>query len=156
MNKPVLLDGAVGTTLWQLADAAGVKRVPVWKYNLENPELVLELHKRYAQAGVQMTLANTFGANRQLVGLSSSYKAEDVVRAGVKLAHKALDGTGIKLLCACGPLKDFMEPYGDLEEEEVHDIYAELIGTAYEEGVDGVMVQTFLDLQWGYISINLS
>ncbi len=141
-----LLDGAVGTTLWALADAAGVKRAPVWKYNLEQPELVDRLHRGYIEAGSEMILANTFGANRQMCKKSSSYTSEQVVRAGVKLAKNAIGGANVKLLCACGPLLDFMEPYGDLEEEEVEDIYTELIGTAHEEGVDGVMVQTFLDL----------
>ena len=141
-----LLDGAVGTTLWALADKAGIKRVPVWKYNIEQPDLVRALHSGYISAGSQMILANTFGANSQMVKKSSTYTSEQVVRAGVKLGREAVKGTNVKLLCACGPLLDFMEPYGDLEEEEVEDIYTELIGTAVEVGVDGVMVQTFLDL----------
>lgn len=142
----VLLDGAVGTTLWKLADERGIKRVPVWKYNLEQPEMVSRLHEGYIQAGSKMILTNTFGANRQMVRRASDYSVEQVVRAGVRLARKAVEGTDVKILCACGPLLDFMEPYGDLEEEEVEEIYTELIGTAADEGVDGVMVQTFMDL----------
>ena len=141
-----LLDGAVGTTLWQLADQAGVKRVPVWRYNLEQPELVSALHKGYIDAGAQMILANTFGANRQMVTKTSSYKVEDVIRAGVRLAREAIADRDVKLLCAVGPLMEFMEPYGDLEEEEVEDIFTEMIFTAVQEGADGVMVQTFMDL----------
>lgn len=142
----VLLDGAVGTTLWALADARGIKRVPVWKYNLEQPDMVLKLHEGYIEAGSQMILTNTFGANRQMVNKASDYDPEEVVRAGVRLAKQAAFGKDVQVLCACGPLLDFMDPYGDLEEEEVEDIYELLIGTAVKEGVDGVMVQTFMDL----------
>ena len=156
MNRPVLLDGAVGTTLWHLADAAGVKREPVWKYNIEHPELVSELHRRYVEAGAQIMLTNTFGANRQMVTRSSPYKVGDVVRSGVKLAKEAVKGTDVKLAAACGPLKDFMEPYGDLEEEEVEDMFTELIGSAVDEGVDMVMVQTFLDLDSALVACRVA
>ncbi|MBQ3761942.1 MAG: homocysteine S-methyltransferase family protein [Clostridia bacterium] len=156
MNRPVLLDGAVGTTLWHLADAAGVKREPVWKYNIEHPELVSELHRRYVEAGTQIMLTNTFGANRQMVTRSSPYKVSDVVRSGVKLAKEAVKGTNVKLAAACGPLKDFMEPYGDLEEEEVEDMFTELIGSAVDEGVDMVMVQTFLDLDSALVACRVA
>ena len=156
MNRPVLLDGAVGTTLWHLADAAGVKREPVWKYNIEHPELVSELHRRYVEAGAQIMLTNTFGANRQMVTRSSPYKVSDVVRSGVKLAKEAVKGTNVKLAAACGPLKDFMEPYGDLEEEEVEDMFTELIGSAVDEGVDMVMVQTFLDLDSALVACRVA
>ena len=61
-----LMDGAAGTTLWHLADAAGIAREPVWKYNIEHPELVRELHRRYIDAGSQLIQANTFGANDHL------------------------------------------------------------------------------------------
>lgn len=145
-NNITLLDGAVGTTLWQLADEAGVARVPVWRYNLEHPELVTKLHRGYIEAGAQMILANTFGANRQMVTRTSSYKVEDVIRAGVRLAKEAIGGADVTLLCSVGPLMEFMEPYGDLEEEEVEDIYTEMIAPAAQEGAQAVMVQTFMDL----------
>jgi 5-methyltetrahydrofolate--homocysteine methyltransferase len=141
-----LLDGAVGTTLWQLADEAGVARVPVWRYNIEHPELVTKLHKGYIEAGAQMILANTFGANRQMVTRTSSYRVEDVIRAGVRLTKQAIGGADVTLLCSVGPLMEFMEPYGDLEEEEVEDIFTEMVAPAAEEGAQAVMVQTFMDL----------
>ena len=37
MNKDlVLLDGAVGTSLWEKSD----DKVPVWRYNIEKPDIV--------------------------------------------------------------------------------------------------------------------
>ena len=48
MNKDlVLLDGAVGTSLWEKAE----DKVPVWRYNVEKPEIVSELIKEYYDAG---------------------------------------------------------------------------------------------------------
>lgn len=146
MGRITLLDGAVGTTLWSLADAQGVKREPVWKYNIEHPELVSKLHETYIAAGSEIILANTFGANRQMVKRASSYSVSDVVKKGGELAVSAAKGTGVKVFCAIGPLLEFMEPYGDLEEEEVIDIFTEQMTPVMEAGADGVMVQTFMDL----------
>ena len=42
-----LLDGAVGTTLWGIAEAHGVAKVPVWRYNIEHPEFVEEVVRGY-------------------------------------------------------------------------------------------------------------
>ena len=88
MGKVTLLDGAVGTSLWALAEAHGVAKDSVWKYNIEHPELVTELTKAYAEAGSEIILANTFGANRLAVKRSSSYSVADVVTAAVKLGRE--------------------------------------------------------------------
>lgn len=151
-----LLDGAVGTTLWGLADEAGVKRVPVWKYNIEHPELVEKLHEKYIEAGSQMILANTFGANGPMVKRVSSYSVSEVVRAGVRIARRVRGDRDVKILCAVGPLTEFMEPYGDLEEEEVDAIFEEMISAADDEGVDGVMVQTFIDLDTACVAAKVA
>ena len=61
-NRQILiLDGAMGTEL----QAAGlpVGGIPeVW--NIEHPEEVTAIHRRYIEAGSQVVYTNTFGANR--------------------------------------------------------------------------------------------
>ena len=66
-----LMDGAVGTSLWAKAEARGFKKDPVWRYNIEHPELIAELAVEYADAGAEIVLANTFGANGPAVKRSS-------------------------------------------------------------------------------------
>ena len=131
-RKITLMDGAVGTTLWGIAEANGVKKEPVWKYNVEHPEFVEELTKRYLEAGCEMILANTFGANGPAVKRSSPYTVAEVVSAGVGIAKKVLDGTGVKAVLSLGPLTQLLEPYGALEEEECADM---------------ILIQTFMDLE---------
>ena len=60
-SKILILDGAMGTEL----QAAGlpVGGIPeVW--NIEHPEAVTAIHRRYIEAGSQVVYTNTFGANR--------------------------------------------------------------------------------------------
>ena len=148
MKKNItLLDGAVGTSLWEIAERNGVEKVPVWRYNIEHPEFVTELLQTYIDAGSQIILPNTFGANGPIVKRTApQYTTPQVVTAGVKLAKAAAEGTGVKVAVSAGPLSQLMEPWGDLEEEEVEDIYAEMLGAGVEAGADLVMLQTFIDL----------
>ena len=145
-NGITLLDGAVGTSLWELAERNGIKKDPVWTYNLTHPELVTELARQYAEAGAQIMLANTFGANEPVVKRASSFDADVVVRTGVQLEKQAVAGTGIKVALSIGPLSQLMEPYGDLTEEEVEAIYLKQIDAGMQAGADCIMIQTFIDL----------
>ena len=103
-NGIILLDGAVGTSLWEKAEQHGVAKDPVWTYNLEHPELVSELAREYVEAGSQIILANTFGANGPSVKRSSKSDPAEVVRTGVRLAREAVRGTDVKVALAIGPL----------------------------------------------------
>ena len=146
-RKITLLDGAVGTTLWNIAEANGVSKDPVWKYNIEHPEFVEELTKSYLDAGCEIILANTFSANAPTVKRASSYTVRDVITSGVKIARNVLDGTGVKLCLSLGPLSDFLEPYGDLEEDECTAIYDEMLEAGVGAGCDMILIQTFMDLE---------
>lgn len=147
MKNITLLDGAVGTSLWAKAEAMGIKKVPVWRYNLEKPEIVHELAKEYAEAGSKIILANTFGANRIAVKHSTKYEVKDLVKTAVEIAKDAIKGSGAKLSLAMGPLSEFMEPYGDLEEDEVFEIYDEMCNAGIKAGAEHITIQTFIDLE---------
>ena len=144
--KPVLLDGAVGTSLWAKAEAHGYKKDPVWKYNIEHPEIVAELAQEYAAAGSKMILANTFGANGPMVKRVSSYSTADVVSKGVQITRKALEGTDCVTALSMGPLTALLDPYGDMEEEECAEIYEEIAEAGVNAGAQAFMIQTFMDL----------
>lgn len=142
-----LLDGAMGTGLWALADAAGVEKVPVWKYNIEHPELVEAMNRQYLEAGSQIIQANTFGANGPAVKHSSDYDPAVVVAEAVKIAKKVAAGTDVKVALPFGPLSELLEPYGDLEEDECFEIYDTVIKVGVEAGADVVFLETFMDIE---------
>ena len=141
-----LLDGAIGTTLWDKAAAHGWKKEPVWTYNTEHPEIVAELAKEYADAGSQILFANTFGANGPAVKKSSARTVSEIVSEGVRIAKDAVAGRGVKVALDAGPLSELMEPYGDLEEDEVADIYREMFEAGVGAGAELIVLETFIDL----------
>ena len=135
----VLLDGAIGTGLWEKAD----DKVPVWRYNIENPAIVKELAREYAEAGSQIIHTNTFSANR-ITLQRSDYSVQQVVSAAVRLAKEAL-GDSAKAALDIGPLPMLMEPYGDLTEEEAFEMFDEQISAGVTEKPDLITLETFSD-----------
>lgn len=151
-----LLDGAVGSSLWEKADKYQIKKDPVWKYNIEHPEIVTELAKDYINAGAQIVLANTFAANSTNVKHSSSYSVSDVVKTGVRLEKDAVKGTNTKVALAIGPLTEILEPLGKLTRKDATVIFEEQIGCGMEEKPDCIMLQTFMDIEMMKIATSIA
>ena len=143
---PVLMDGAMGTLLWQLAQEAGVERKPVWTYNIDHPDLVRQAHRCYLEAGSELILANTFGANRLAV-MRGEMQVSDVIRTGMRLAGETAGAYGARAALDLGPLTELLEPYGDLEAETCAGLYREMVDTGLEAGADCVVLETFMDLE---------
>lgn len=144
-KRPVLLDGSAGTALWAMAESEGIERASVWRYNLEQPQLVTRLHKMYIEAGSRYIQTNTFSANGPSVARESDYAIGDVVGAAVKLAKDAAEGTGVGVYASFGPLAAMLEPYGKLKKEDCAAIYADMCQAA--AGVDFIVLETFMDLE---------
>lgn len=143
----VLLDGAVGTSLWEKTDDRG----PVWRYNLEQPDIVRELAAEYVDAGAQIVLANTFGANRLAVK-RTRYSVREIVSTGVRLTRETV-GTQAKTALAVGPLPVLLEPWGDLSEEDAFELFDEQISSGIDEKPDVIVLQTFMDADMMRIAI---
>jgi len=144
MKNITLLDGAFGTRLWELSEAASLPKSPSWTYNLEHPELVAQVAREYVAAGTQILCTNTFTANRQ--ALNGKAEVAAVVTAAVAAAKSAA-APGVRVALDIGPLTELLEPYGDLEEDEAVEIFAETIDAGVAAGADLIFFETFMDLQ---------
>jgi len=141
LNEPYLIgDGANGTCLAE----KGFTRQPYDLANLEAPNLVVQIHRDYFDAGAHFVETNTFSANEFKL---SSFKV-DVAQlnlAGAKLAREAA-GADRLVLGAIGPCGKPMAPIGHITADEVR-LAAKRQGEALAEGgVDGFILETFIDL----------
>ena len=59
-NNNVILDGATGTELQKAGLQVG--ELPE-RWNITHPDVLVNLHKAYYDAGANVVSANTFGAN---------------------------------------------------------------------------------------------
>ena len=141
-----LLDGAVGTNLWKLAEENGAEKVPVWQYNVTHPEFIRELCRRFIDAGSRQILANTFSANRQTVARYKGFDVSDVIMRGVRIAKEETAGKDVTVSLSVGPLMQMLEPWGDMTADEARGMFAEMIAAGTAAGADSITLQTFIDL----------
>jgi 5-methyltetrahydrofolate--homocysteine methyltransferase len=134
-----VLDGAMGTQL--IARGVEPGRCNDW-LNVELPNMVLDVHKAYIDAGSDAILTNTFGANRYALGRHGcADKAFEINKAGAQVARKAA-GQGRYVLGDIGPTGDFLEPLGMLKRDQVREAFVEQIKGLREGGVDGLIIET--------------
>jgi methionine synthase I (cobalamin-dependent)/5,10-methylenetetrahydrofolate reductase len=143
---PLLSDGAMGTQLNQ----RGVSFDQCFdQINLTQPELVMEIHRAYIQAGSQIIQTNTFGANRfKLAEHGLEEKVALINRAGVVLARQAALESGKEVLIAgdVGPLGVRLAPFGRVQPEQGRHAFAEQITALAEAGADLIIIETISDL----------
>jgi len=142
-NDVVLMDGGVGTSLWEKIPE-GEEKVLVWRYNMEKPDIVRELHQEMLDAGAQIILANTFGANQTNMR-GTDYTPAQAVTEAMKIAHEVI-GNKAKIALAVGPLTGLLKPYGTITEQDAYDYFSEQIGAGAAGKPDLIYCQTFMDI----------
>ncbi len=138
-GRIAVFDGAFGTMLQKKATNIGT--VPEM-LNLEQPELIAEIHREYALAGADVLTANTFGANELKAG--GRELSEKLIRAGVEIAKKEAAGKFVAL--DVGPIGRLLEPMGSLTFDEAYDIFARQLKAGEEAGADVILIETMTDL----------
>lgn len=146
-DRVILLDGGVGTSLWEKTE----RKVAVWRYNLEDPAIVRELHEDFVKAGSEIVLANTFGANR-IAMKGTDYHVPEIVSAGVRIAKETVAGRA-RVALSAGPLPVLLEPYGELSGQEAYEIFDEQISAGVSEHPDLIVIQTFMDIEMLKIAV---
>lgn len=141
-NDIILLDGATGTSL---LEAGMPDHVCAEKWITENPQAILKLQREYVKAGSRIIYAPTFGANRirlKRYGLEGEVKSlnAQAVALSRKAAGSALVAGDISMS------GETLEPYGDLEYEELVDAYKEQALALEEAGADLIVAETIMDL----------
>lgn len=145
-TSTLLVDGAMGTML----HARGIGFDKCFdELNLTNPAAVAEIHREYIEAGAQLIITNTFGANR--FKLSKHGLQDDVIEInckGVELAKRVVAASFKDVLIAgdVGPLGVRIAPFGRVQPEQARAAFAEQIRALAEGGADLIVIETFSDL----------
>jgi 5-methyltetrahydrofolate--homocysteine methyltransferase len=143
-DRPVLLDGGMGTLLQDSGLEAGV---PGELWNLENPDAVRAAHAAYAEAGARLLTTNTFGGTRPRLDLHGlGDRVGEVNRTAAQLARSVADEHGLLVAGDLGPTGELLAPLGNLTREEAQALFAEQLTALVEGGIDLVLVETLSDL----------
>ncbi|MBN1898415.1 MAG: homocysteine S-methyltransferase family protein [Spirochaetes bacterium] len=143
-EKIVLLDGATGTELQKRGLPSGA--CPE-KWVSENPDVLIDLHQKYAQAGSDIIYTCTFGANYFKLKEFDLEKEEGALnRELVTISRKAV-GTNCLLAGDISSTGRFIKPFGDEDFETIVDVYKQQVRSLLEGGVDLFVIETIMDLQ---------
>ncbi|MBD5169804.1 MAG: homocysteine S-methyltransferase family protein [Oscillibacter sp.] len=137
----VLLDGATGSNLRAAGMPVGVSSE---KWILEHPEVMLDLQRRYVEAGSQILCTPTFSANR--LRLKDFGLEEQLKELNLRLVELTREAAAGKALVA-GDLPTLgrpLEPVGDMPYSEAYDIYREHMEALAEAGVDLFALETLM------------
>lgn len=144
LGKELLfLDGGMGTLL-QAEGLAPGELPETW--NIEHPEKVEAIHRRYYEAGSDVVLANTFGANVCKFH-DDRYTVEEVIRAGIANAKRAGEQIGKETYVALdmGPTGKLLKPMGDLDFDDAYEAFAEAVRYGEKYGADLIHIETMSD-----------
>ena len=117
--------------------------------NVNRPELVAEIHRAYIEAGAQIILTNTFGANRyKLAEHGLEDKVVEINRAGVELARRVVLASFKEVLVAgdAGPLGVRLAPFGRVQPEQARQAFKQQISVLAAAGADLIVIETISDL----------
>jgi 5-methyltetrahydrofolate--homocysteine methyltransferase len=146
---PVLTDGAWGTQLQNRGLAPG-ENPDLW--NLIHPDKVAQVARAYVEAGSQVILTNTFGANRfRLTEAGCADRAREINEAGVRISRQAADGRAL-VFASMGPSGKMLLG-GDVTPDELADAFAEQAQALAHGGADGLVVETMSDLAEARLAI---
>ncbi len=137
----VFFDGAIGWILLRKGLKPG-QRPDIM--NIIAPEAVYDIQHRYYEAGSDILLTNTLGANAVALK-DTGYSVEEIINAGVSIAKKAGMGKALTAL-DIGPVGEFIAPFGALTFDESYELYRRQVVAGEAAGADLVAVETMSDL----------
>ena len=147
LGKELLfLDGGMGTLLQERGLQPG--ELPE-SWNLKRPEEVIAIHQNYFEAGSDIVLTNTFGANA-LKFHSEDCPLQEVVARAVENVREAArrgvkDGREIYVGLDIGPTGKLLKPMGDLAFEDAYEAFAEVMEYGEKAGADLIHIETMSD-----------
>ena len=142
-NNLVVLDGGMGTLLQARGLPSG--ELPE-RWNVSHPGVITSIHKEYFDAGANVVLANTFGANSFKF---SDDELESIIKAALENAKAARDASsfcGEKFVALdIGPLGKLLKPLGALDFEAAVSVFKKTACFAEKYGADLVFIETMGD-----------
>ncbi len=138
-------DGGMGTLLQEKGLEPG-ELPELW--NITHPDEICSIHRRYMEAGSDIVLTNTFGANA-LKFHDDSCSLEEIIHAAVGHVKAAAEqcGRADSVLTALdvGPTGKLLKPMGDLEFETAYEAFREVMILGEKAGADLIHIETMSD-----------
>ena len=165
-EKILILDGAMGTMIGEMTGKTGNSD----ELNLTNPELIIDIHRRYLKAGADIITTNTFSSQRiSQADYHLETKAREMALEGARIARKCADefcssdkprfvaGSIGPTNKTCSMSPDVSNPaLRDLTYDELYEAYFEEADALIEGGVDALLIETIFDTLNAKVALDAS
>lgn len=138
----ILADGAIGTNLFAKGLETG-DAPELW--NIDEPEKVLELHREFVEAGADILLTNSFGANEFRLKLHNAQDKVDLLNhEAVRLAKIAASEADKPVFVAgsLGPTGELFMPFGALSFDDAFAAFQAQSMAIKDAGADCLWIET--------------
>ena len=110
---------------------------------------MIDIARQYYEAGSDIVLSNTFGANA-LKFHDSRHELDEIVKAAIENVRKGAklgvkDGRETYVGLDIGPTGKLLKPIGDLDFEDAYQAFAEVARLGEEAGADLIHIETMSD-----------
>ena len=138
----LLADGATGTNLFDMGLMSG-DAPELW--NFEEEEKVRALHRGFVEAGADIILTNTFGANAMRLKLHGAEgRVREINERAAAIARSVAEESDREIVVAgsVGPTGELFEPLGELTPEGAKAAFVEQIEGLAAGGADVAWIET--------------
>jgi homocysteine S-methyltransferase len=141
LSKPLVLDGAMGSYLQQkglLTDDI------LWTTNINhnNPDLILQTHLEYIDAGADIITSNTFRTNPASLSKAGISNAADYVKEAVDLAKQAAIGNKVLIAGSNPPAEDCYQSNRVVNYNQLEMNHKNHIDLLIDSGVNFILNET--------------
>lgn len=137
--KRLLFDGSMGALL--ISKGLGGDSASL---NVENYEIIRDIHSSYIDAGANIIITNTFSLTAKKE--HRRYALEETINGALKAATEAVAGKEAYIAFDIGPSGLDMAPLGESEYDDAYGFYKEVL-TIADDRFDYILIETFTNIE---------
>lgn len=138
----LLADGATGTNLFNMGLSSGE---PPEMWNVEHPDRIATLYRNAVEAGSDLFLTNSFGANASRLKLhGAERRVRELNRIAAEIGREVVETSGraVAVCGSVGPTGEIFAPMGTLTHALAVEMFHEQAEGLKEGGADVLWVET--------------
>jgi 5-methyltetrahydrofolate--homocysteine methyltransferase len=145
-ERVIILDGAMGTELHKRGFLNDVNSSE--ELNLHHPERLTAVYNDYLEAGAEVILANTFGANRlKLKDYNLEDQLERINKTGISIAREAAGRYGALVAADMSSLGSYLQPLGSISFDLAYETFAEQVRSFKGQEPDLIVIETMAEIR---------